>query len=485
MTFDTQQAQTDLTSQLRLSPGRELLRAVMATSANERDFPQLSMGCSLSPNPDQVEMSNSGEAHQTQGQFTEDSAQVLMDHTQAEEKVESQHLQTSKVCTAQTNLLPQLMLSPGRELLRAVMITSTNEREFPQLSMGCSLSPNPDHLEMPKSDEAHPARGHPVQVFIRYGKDVGAFVAHDIADLWTIIRKRWRNLEEGYELTPRFDVMRNDAEYFSIKRVNCPNPESSKSGLELKNAAQNAQIQVVVYKNKEVNRFEVTGKEDLWKQMAAKWGIHNDQYRLTPTFDPQKSGASYSALFRIQGGRLNPMQDLRPRFGYWYREDHGSQFCRFWYREQVCDAYLENWIAEELIARIQEEDPDATEDLKVWRKGDQVMGSFEWDDIGLSVSNEPPEDDEYPDLWRWEVEIDAMAASVLMRISPVHPIADALRGVEILWGCGPSHEWVAWGPVGPFVETECRDGLTVRIRDLGEGMDPSEARVLVHCEGQE
>jgi hypothetical protein len=63
--------------------------------------------------------------------------------------------------------------------------------------------------------------------------------------------------------------------------------------------------------------------------------------------------------------------------------------------------------AEELLAQIQMEDPRATDQLKVWTKREQVIGPFELEDISLSVACEPPEDDEYPDLWRWEVQIDA------------------------------------------------------------------------------
>jgi hypothetical protein len=251
------------------------------------------------------------------------------------------------------------------------------------------------------------------------------------------------------------------------------------------NEAPNQQHQIVVRYGKEISKFEVFGEEDLRRKVENRWGVQEDQYQIHPVFDAQKNGAGYTVTLKVQGGKLNPMQDLRPRFGYWYREDHGLQFWRFWYRDQVCDVYLGNWIAEELIAQIQEEDPDAEQDLKVWRKGAQVMGPFEWDDIGLSVSSEPPEDEEYPDLWRWEVEIDAMAESVLMRVSPIHPLADTLRGVEMLWGCRQYHEWVAWGPVGPLVEADCRDGMTVRIRDRGEGADLQDAQVLVHCEGQE
>jgi hypothetical protein len=177
------------------------------------------------------------------------------------DETESDHT-TQDTQQAQTSLPSQLMLSPGRELLRAVMTTSTNERDFPQLPMGCSLSPNPDQLEMSKSDEAITIQSHPVQVFIRYGKDVGEFMIHDITDLWANIRKRWSNPEEGYELTPRFDATRNDAEYFLIKRVNSSNLESSKSELVPKKTAQNAQIQVVMQKDQAPSRFEVSGKDD-------------------------------------------------------------------------------------------------------------------------------------------------------------------------------------------------------------------------------
>jgi hypothetical protein len=86
-----------------------------------------------------------------------------------------------------------------------------------------------------------------------------------------------------------------------------------------------------------------------------------------------------------------------------------------------------------LVARIQDEHPKARADLKVWKKGAQVIGSFEWDDVGLSVSNEVPDEDDYHDLWRWEVEIDAMEETFNMRVSPVHAIADALREVDNIW----------------------------------------------------
>jgi hypothetical protein len=151
----------------------------------------------------------------------------------------------------------------------------------------------------------------------------------------------------------------------------------------------------------------------------------------------------------------------------------------------VCDAYLKNWDSEELLLRIKVEHPDADPDIRLWRKRSEVRGSFEWNDISLSVAVDPPEEDEFPDLWQWEVQIDAMSQTVPMRVSPVHALADTLRGVESLWGCRRLCEWVAWGPVGPLVEAECRDGMVVRIRERGEGLEDPEYRVLVHCEGQE
>jgi hypothetical protein len=47
--------------------------------------------------------------------------------------------------------------------------------------------------------------------------------------------------------------------------------------------------------------------------LEERWGICEDQYRLSPVFDDQKSGASYTAVLKIQGGKINPMHDLRPR----------------------------------------------------------------------------------------------------------------------------------------------------------------------------
>jgi hypothetical protein len=59
-------------------------------------------------------------------------------------------------------------------------------------------------------------RKYEIQIFVRCGKDVGAFTIHEVNDLWTCIRKRWGDLEQGYELTPRFKLQRNDAGYFLI-----------------------------------------------------------------------------------------------------------------------------------------------------------------------------------------------------------------------------------------------------------------------------
>jgi hypothetical protein len=244
-------------------------------------------------------------------------------------------------------------------------------------------------------------------------------------------------------------------------------------------------FQVITRFGKELHKIDVANAEELKSEVEKQWKLRPNQYFIHPKFDVQKAGTDYIITLKVNRGNLNPMQDLRPRFGYWYKEDRGSQFCRFWYRDQVCDAYLEDWTTHALIAQILTEDPEADPELKVWRKGELLEGPFDWEDIGLSVSKDPPEEDEYPELWRWEVEIDAMAETVLMRISPVHPLADVLRGVEYIWGVEHFHEWVVWGPAGPMVEAECRDGMTVRVRDRGEGLGPSEAKVLVHCEGQE
>jgi hypothetical protein len=83
------------------------------------------------------------------------------------------------------------------------------------------------------------------------------------------------------------------------------------------------------------------------------------------------------------------------------------------------------------------------------------------------------------------VEIDEMGQSVQMMVSPIHAMADMLRGVESLWRCQRFCECVAWGPLGPLVEAECHDGMIVRVRERGEGLEEPEYRVLIHCEGQE
>jgi hypothetical protein len=84
-------------------------------------------------------------------------------------------------------------------------------------------------------------------------------------------------------------------------------------------------------------------------------------------------------------------------------------------------------MAEELIDLIREEQPNAEGHLKVWRGGEQVIGSFGWDDAGLGVSCAPLDDEECPNLWSWEAEIDVMAETIQMRVSPVHASADVLR----------------------------------------------------------
>jgi hypothetical protein len=71
--------------------------------------------------------------------------------------------------------------------------------------------------------------------------------------------------------------------------------------------------------------------------------------------------------------------------------------------DRVSDAYLKKWTAEELTMIIQMEHPDAGPDLRVWSKGAEVTGPFEWDDISLCVAERSPKEDEYPDLWRWEI----------------------------------------------------------------------------------
>jgi hypothetical protein len=248
---------------------------------------------------------------------------------------------------------------------------------------------------------------------------------------------------------------------------------------------QKQQIQVVIRFGKSTGTLEVSGEDDLWKNLEEKWSIGKGLYRLSPGFDEQKSGAGYSIVRKVQGGKIDPMQSLRPQFGYWYREDRGRKYCRFRYKDRVCDAYLKNWITDELVLRIQIEHPDAGPDLRVWRKGAEVTGPFEWDDISLCVAERPPKEDEYPDLWRWEVEIDTLGQTEPMRISPIHPLADMLGGVESLWRCERFCECVAWGPLGPLVEAECRDGMIVRIRERGEGLEEPEYKTLVHCEGQE
>jgi hypothetical protein len=79
-----------------------------------------------------------------------------------------------------------------------------------------------------------------------------------------------------------------------------------------------------------------------------------------------------------------------------------------------------------------------------------MIGPFDWDDLGLSVACDPPDDEGYPDLWRWEIQIDAMEETIQMRISPIHPIADVIRPMDIAWDCDHDRRWAVWGTSWAF-----------------------------------
>jgi hypothetical protein len=158
----------------------------------------MSVDCPLSPNTDQLEMTDSDEALTTRDCQSTGISSDLKDQDQIQRQNEVQHLKTSAETAAQTNLSSQLMLSPDRELLRAVTETSTIQRDYPLMSVDCPLSPNTDRLEMTKSVEALEAHNQWVQVIIRNGKDTDRFEVIDEADFWKKLEERWGIQEDQY-----------------------------------------------------------------------------------------------------------------------------------------------------------------------------------------------------------------------------------------------------------------------------------------------
>jgi hypothetical protein len=52
-------------------------------------------------------------------------------------------------------------------------------------------------------------------------------------------------------------------------------------------------------------------------------------------------------------------------------------------------------------------------------------------------------------------------------ISPIHPIADVLRGAKIEWGEGHPYDLEVPYRSHPIVEAECHDHMEVRVQIQG------------------
>jgi hypothetical protein len=72
-----------------------------------------------------------------------------------------------------------------------------------------------------------------------------------------------------------------------------------------------------------------------------------------------------------------------------------------------------------------------------------------------------------------------------MLISPIHQMANALRGVKVEWNDEYQFDLELRYMLDTFVEAECHDVIIINAQIRGSVSELSEIRVLVHCKGRE
>jgi hypothetical protein len=128
------------------------------------------------------------------------------DKDEESEETESPEMEQTrsilKLKPAQTNSTDCMTLSTdmAQGTARKTLIT---EEASSRTVQGCG--PNilyPGQTELLKADEAHIIQRSTFQVYVRRGKEVGAFEVHDLNGLWNCIKQRWGDVERECRLTP-------------------------------------------------------------------------------------------------------------------------------------------------------------------------------------------------------------------------------------------------------------------------------------------
>jgi hypothetical protein len=186
-------------------------------------------------------------------------------------------------------------------------------------------------------------------------------------------------------------------------QTQCDNAEIRNPVLETGTQMKNREFQIYIRMFLNYEKFVVSSESQLLQQIQDRWKLTQDQYMFHPKLVVGQSGMSYILRPKVKGGTPDQMIDLRPRFGTRESDTRTSKYCRFWFREKVCDAYLAEWTASQLVRAIRAEHETCLVELKVWIGTDQIEGAFEWDTDHLIVSETPPLIQDCPKLWRWNL----------------------------------------------------------------------------------
>jgi hypothetical protein len=106
-------------------------------------------------------------------------------------------------------------------------------------------------------------------------------------------------------------------------------------------------FQIYVRGSRGTERFEIESQEDLSQQIKRRWDLNRDQYRVSPELAIRQEGAAYELVKIVRGGIPDSIAEWRARFGRWLQDTRGQRSCRFWFEGELCDAYLQEWTADE------------------------------------------------------------------------------------------------------------------------------------------